>query len=233
MKTRPLIALSVVIFITNITSLDAASNLGCGSGGMKVITGLETPAIIREPDDTAGWGEQVRLRMQAELLYSADSAIPSKGELQQLYPLDEESAFTCDAAGWDFMVHPGSGKKDKWNYVPRKYAVYSLHAGKLSVTGDFETAVKKYNLPKGAVFLGFLNGITFYWIDYDIKQVFWKTANDALPHRIKLPRQVIDVFGVTKGLKKEYGFVVFRKSPGLIHYAPYTTVLEEFDLTTP
>jgi len=51
-------------------------------------------------------------------------------------------------------------------------------------------------------------------------------------HVIGLPRGVVDLYGVTRGVKKDIGVVVFRKSPGLIHYAPYTHGFLEFNLNS-
>jgi len=37
-----------------------------------------------------------------------------------------------------------------------------------------------------------------------------------------LPSGMVDLFGVVKSEKKDVGFLVLRKSPGIFHYAPYT-----------
>jgi hypothetical protein len=46
-----------------------------------------------------------------------------------------------------------------------------------------------------------------------------------------LPRNVIDIDGATRGIRKDVGFVVFAKTNGLIVYAPYQTEFVELSLS--
>ena len=128
------------------------------------------------------------------------------------------------------MVHPSSSNPHKWDYEPREIKVYSLINGQLSIAHSFKDTNARYGLKSGQIFLGRIDNVVFYWVNYDPRAAFWRKADEADGHRIRLPSKVVDIYGVTKGVHRSYGLVIFRKSSGRFSYAPYEHTFWEFDL---
>lgn len=108
---------------------------------------------------------------------------------------------------------------------------YEMHGDKVVVSADVQKAARlKYHLSGDEEFLGCIKGFVFYWKSFNASRVYWKEISTGVERSAKMPSGVIDIYGVTQGIKKDVGFVVFRKSPGIIHYAPYTHDFIEISL---
>ena len=142
----------------------------------------------------------------------------------QLFPLDTTSAFTCDGGRWstDFK---------RWQYTPRESTGWRLVDGQLTMIDDVQKqAAREYQLAPDEMFLGLIDNRIFYWRDFNPSRVFWrKFGNDAV-YSAGMPRGVIDLFGATKGIRRDVGFVVFRRSPGIPLYSPYRVDFMEISL---
>ena len=81
------------------------------------------------------------------------------------------------------------------------------------------------------MFLGAFDNLVFFWRAFDPSEVYWRRLGDDAVFKASLPRNVIDIYGATRGIRKDVGFVVFAKARGLIVYAPYETVFVELSLS--
>ena len=115
--------------------------------------------------------------------------------------------------------------------MPRISALYILVDGKLTISNDVQAqAMARYALKSNEVFLGRIDNNIFYWKGFDPSRVFWHAKDSSTVFSIELTKAVIDIYGATRGVKKDIGFVVFRKSPGFFHYSPYTDEFVEISL---
>ncbi len=143
-----------------------------------------------------------------------------QGDPQQLYAFDEQTAFTCEGGpGWN-----PAGKI--WNYWPRITQVFSPSSDGILVLEDvYALARSRFGLRRDQLFLGMIGTNIFYWETRDPRRIYFRSLGekDASKYFL-LPRAVIDIFGVTNGVTKkhkDFAFMVFRESGGLIPYAPY------------
>jgi hypothetical protein len=81
------------------------------------------------------------------------------------------------------------------------------------------------------VFLGAFDNLVFFWRAFDPSNVYWRRLGDDSVFEAPLPRNVIDIYGATRGIRKDVGFVVFAKTRGLIVNAPYQTEFVELSLS--
>jgi hypothetical protein len=137
---------------------------------------------------------------------------------EQLYPFDENTAFTCEGGSWapDYKT---------WKYWPRRNQVFSLNGDGIVVSNDiYAMARSHYGLTSNQLFLGKIRTNVYYWETQDPRKVFYRNSTgDKARNYFKLPKGTIDVFGVTKGVKEKenIGITTFEESRGFFHYAPY------------
>lgn len=88
-----------------------------------------------------------------------------------------------------------------------------------------------YGLRGTDVFLGIVNGRVYFWSNFIPSRVYWRGLNDKAVYSANMPDETVDIYGVTKGIRKDIGFVVFAKSAGWFKYSPYTTKFVEMSLS--
>lgn len=202
--------------------------IGSGNPGLKVAINKSKAVVIYQDEPfTVGAGAMGGAKSRnIDVIFDNDfhfekDSLPMS---DQLYPFDADSAFTCDGGSW------GSTFKT-WEYVPRDSTLYRLTEGKLEISSDVQLKAKaKYGLKGDTVFLGFIDNKIFYWKGFDPSRIFWRSTDSRIIYTINMPKGVIDIHGATRGIQKDIGFVVFRKSPGIIHYSPYTFDFIEISL---
>jgi hypothetical protein len=88
----------------------------------------------------------------------------------------------------------------------------------------------RHGLTTNQLFLGKLGTNIFYWETQNSRKVFFRSvAEDKAANFFELPKGMIDLYGVTKPLKKtgDVGFSVLRWSKGFFHYSPCEFTLIE------
>lgn len=194
-------------------------DLGSGHPGLKVATrGAEAVVIYRDEPKTVGAGLQGGMATR-DIVVLIDRQYQFRRDQmdipQQLFPLDENSAFTCEGGSW-------SSDFKHWEYRRRHWAGYRLVEGQLTTIADVQkTAAEKYRLESGEMFLGFIDGRIFFWKNFDPTRVYWRKLGNATVYRVSMPNGIVDLYGATRGIQKDIGFVAFRKSPGFFHYSLY------------
>jgi hypothetical protein len=211
-----------------LTTTDAfGSEVGIGSGepGMKVATNRSgAVAIYRDEPQTVGKGLRGgMMNRNIEVLYDKDYGF-RKDQMnipEQLFPLDANSAFTrvgYSACGAEAARRNTTG--------------YRVVDSKLSIIPDSQKeAMELYGVAEADDFLGFIDGRIFFSHGCDPISVYWKESKSGKVFHVPMPKGVTDVFGATKGIKKNFGVVVLRKSVGLITYSPFEFAFLEFSLS--
>jgi len=201
-------------------------NIGSGDPGLKVATRSPDAIVIyRDEASTVGIGllggmrqRDIRVLVDQNYHFSKSTmAIP-----EQLYPFGTDAAFTTSGGGW-------SSDFKHYDYSKKSSTLYRVVGGQVRSEGNaLEAARVAYGLDAKDIFLGLVGSRIFYWRTDDPSRLVWRSIGDRVEHVIGLSRGVIDLLGVTRGIEKDIGLVVFRKSPGLIHYSPYTYDFLEF-----
>ena len=149
------------------------------------------------------------------------------GEPEELYPFDEETAFTCNGgAGWS-----PDGKT--YHYWPRKTQVFSTNENAILISTDvYRLAHARYGLKTNELFLGKIGTNIFYWKPPDTMKVFYRDTNESGAIKFfKLPKHIRDIFGITSALisKKDVAICVSRRTSGLVVVSsPYEDAVFEF-----
>lgn len=219
---------SLLIFgLLVLNSLRATVPIGCGLAGLKV-TGDEKERIIFRWEDNSyvGDGEFGGFQKKAiEVIYGGRKA--QLGNTRQLYPIDENTAFTCDFGASHFITAANGRISEQWDCEPRVFAIYHLKDGSLTTDSDMNAVKKELKLAANEVLLGHMDEITFFWRDFDKSQIFWRRDGTNEAHTVRMPRKTVDIYGVTRGIKKKYAVLTFAKWPWLY---PYGDEFIEFDL---
>ncbi len=143
----------------------------------------------------------------------------------QLYPLDRDAVFTSSGGNW-------ADNFSRWEYASRTYVGYRARGSDVEVISDIQAeAHRLYKLGPDEVFLGAFDNLIFFWIAFKPWHVYWRRLGDNGVFEASLPRNVIDIFGATRGIRKDVGFVVFAKARGLFASAPYKTEFVELSLS--
>lgn len=225
------ISLSVVVlavFLLHPLAHAQSSEIGSGHPGMKIaLRSSSAIAIYEDEPETVGVGLRggMRDRHLVVLLDHGYSFNQKAMDIpEQLYPLASDSAFTCSGGAWNFDTR-------RWDQTKRKAIGYRLVNGQLTVIPDaLSKAALNYKLKPNESFLGRIDGRIFFWRDYLPRTLFWREIETSRVYSIELPKGIIDIYGVTRGVRKDIALVVFRKSPGLIHIAPNMHDVLEFSL---
>ena len=225
-RFRPCLLAGIITCIATSLLASQSTGIGDGSPGLKVAT-KESGAIVIYQDEptTVGiglMGGMLERKIKVILDQGYGFRQEAMQEQEQLYPFDEQSAFTSEIGSWgpDYKA---------WRYVPRKSVGYRLADGRITVFESAQEAAReKYQLKPDEVFLGAIDHKVFFWKAFDPSIVFWRTSGSAELSSYRLPKRVIDLYGITRGITNDVGVVVFERSPGLIHYSPYTTEFIQF-----
>lgn len=114
----------------------------------------------------------------------------------ELYPFDEETAFFCmGVSEWS-----PNYKTCGW---PRKTCVFSISITNgeiILVSKDvYALACSRYGLTTNQLFLGKIGTNIFYCANRDLRRVYYRTIEESqATHYFKLPRNVVDLDGVTR-----------------------------------
>ena len=194
---------------------NAQITIGNGAPGMKVATLQDgiCHGIYLDAPEAVGVGTWGGLEERNPvILYGRISFDSVRDQIhfssQQLYPIDRYTAFTSEIRNVSFDDKPETD---------RIVTIYHLENGRLEISKDakgaLEEAARKYNLEKGARLLGRIDDTIFYWVNFDKTKIYWKKIGSNKAQRIKVPSRVIDIYGVTRGITKQYCFVGFQKKP--------------------
>jgi hypothetical protein len=215
------------------------TNLGSGEPGLKIDYKTTNCFVIYLDEPwTVGTGfiggyDKRHIDVLLDRNFGLKEKLPTRqwdGNPQQLYPFDDQRGFTCDVAA---MGPDPKTWKNSSNW-PHQTQLFSMNGDSLSVSDDvYALARHQYGLTTNQFFLGKIGANIFYWEMGDPEKAFFRAVGEKAPSRyFELPKGVIDLFGVAKSVKKDVGFVVLRKSPGLIHYSPNTFDFIEVSFNT-
>ncbi len=224
-------ATGLIGFLALVVSSYAAdlTPIGSGQPGLKIATRPPGSIVIYEDEpSTVGVGlmggmatRKIRVLIDQNYHFSKDRMeIP-----EQLYPLAPDIVFTSRGGTWTDNFH-------RWDYSARTYVGYRARGSEVDLVPDIQAAAHRlYGLRPDDVFLGAFNNLVFFWSGFDPSHVFWRRLGDDAVFEASMPRNVIDIYGATRGIKKDVGFVVFAKARGLVVYAPYETEFVELSLS--
>jgi len=203
-------------------------SIGSGNPGLKIATRKSDAVVIYQDEpQTVGVGLQGgMLNRKITVIFDKNYHFDQKAMdvPHDLYPFDAETAFTNSGGNWASAGGP-------WNHTPRQTIGYRLSNGELTTFENVQRAAEvKYNLQPNEIFLGFINDMVFFWKDFNTNFVFWRKQGNQQLFKAKLPKGIIEIYGAAKGIKKDIGFMVFRKTPGLIHWYPRTWDFVEIQL---
>lgn len=201
-------------------------DLGSGQPGLKIdYKGTNQFVIYLDEPWTVGPGfiggyDERHIDVLLDRNYGLKGLIQTRkwdGYPHQLYPFDGQRGFTCESA--KLGLDPKT-----FSHWPHQTQLYSLNGESLSVSDDvYALARHQYGLTTNQFFLGKVGTNIFYWEMGDPGKAFYRAVGDnATARYFELPKGMIDLFGVAKSVKKDVGFTVLRKSPGLVHYSPDT-----------
>lgn len=226
------------MIVTNSSALPMASvnvtlspSIGSGNPGLKVATrGTNSNAIViyQDEPETVGNGLQGGM-MDRKIKVIFDRGYNFRQEdmeiPEQLYPFDSDSAFTSTGGSWDPLGR-------NWEYIPRGTSGFRLANGDLTTFTNVQMAAEaKYHLNSDEAFLGFIDNKVFFWRGFNPTRVFWRERDSQEVYYYIMPKQVIDIYGVTKGIQNDVCFVAFGKSTGLFSYSPYEERLVQINFS--
>jgi hypothetical protein len=237
MKAIALLSLILIVaFVPLYGGTLPSTILGSGEPGLHIIYKGTNQFVIYvdEPWTVGSWligGMPERhLQIICDRNYGLKERIQSLtgkiDTIQQLYPFDDQRAFTCDLA----VVEPDPKTGgDMW---PHQNMLISLDGDSLSVSDDvYALARHQYGLTTNQVFLGKIGTNVFYWEMGDPRKAYCRAVGEKQAAvYFELPKGMIDLFGVAKGVKKDVGFVVLKKSTGFFRYSSNEFVFLEFSL---
>jgi hypothetical protein len=132
----------------------------------------------------------------------------------QLYCFDERIVFTCEGGAWNSVYK-------SYQIWPRDNRVFTLNGGEIVVSKDvYQLARHEYGLTSNQLFLGKIGTNVFFWEPPELRKVFFRPVSEKIAtNYFELPSGMMDLFGVTKSVKKDIGFPVLKKS-GWFSYTP-------------
>ena len=221
----------------------AGDNLGSGEPGLKIIFKTTNQCVIYVDEPwTVGPGSVGGMsHRHIDVLFDGTYGLkkmlqnrqwPSTDMPEQLYPFDDETVFTCEGCAKfpnDRIYKTNSmgesiSDDGKTLGFPRVTAVFSTNTESILISHDvYAMARLRYGLTTNQLFLGKLGANIFYWEVRNPRKVFFRSvAGDKAANYFELPRGMIDLFGVTKPLKKtgDVGFSVLRWSKGFFSSSP-------------
>lgn len=223
-------------------------SIGSGEPGLKIVYKTTNQFVIyRDEPGTVGAGfvggyYDRHIDVLFERNYGLKEKIQTRkwhADPQQLYPFDDETVFTCegDAKFPNDRIYKtnsmGESISDDGKTVgfPRITTVFSTNIECILISHDvYAMARLRYALTTNQLFLGRIGTNIFYWEPQNATQVYYRGVVERnAKNYFKLPKRVLDLYGVTKAISKnkEIGVVVFEKSPGFINWYPYTFGLVE------
>jgi hypothetical protein len=224
-----IIALLLLFLSPALASGKGIISIGSGEPGLKVdVFKPDAPVLYRDQPETVGEGTRGgTCERKIDVIFDKTSRFScySSQVAEQLYPFDGKSAFTSETE----YLPPFNAPVLKSR---RKLTLYRLINGKLQIGNDVQSeASRLYGLERNDLFLGYIDGRIFYWHTDVPSLVYWRNNGKPEIHSIKLPRGVTEVYGVTKGIKKDVGFVVLRYPPRFsFSVSPMTSDFLEFSL---
>jgi hypothetical protein len=211
----------------------AGDNLGTGEPGLKIIYKttnqfaiyLDEPWTVG-PDGIIGGYDKRHIDVLFDRNYELKEKLQTRkwdDNPQQLYSFDVQRGFTCESA--KLGLDPKT-----FTHWPHQTQVFSINGDFLSVSDDlYALARHQYGLTTNQFFLGKIGTNVFYWEMGDPREAYYRPVTERkTASYFELPAGMIDLFGVTKSVKKDVGFVVLKKSTGFFSYSPNEFVFLEF-----
>jgi hypothetical protein len=225
----PVTLLLVILSPFNLFAADFAS-LGSGDPRLKVATkttNANAIVIYQDEQVTAGIGGLGGMQDRT-ITVVVDHGFHFRKNSQdirvdnvplQLFPFDCNSAFTSEIGAVDPNAEAcvSNGGTPPWSIG------YRLENGRLTTFTNVQTeAAAKYHLNQGDIFLGCINSRVFFCKNrFHPAVVFCRDEDNQHEFYFKMPRKVVDIFGVTRGVQNDFGFVVLQGATWHLHPSPY------------
>jgi len=221
-----------VYYTTNDSELTPHGSSKCTTNGYAIY--LDEDWTVG--DALIGGYDTRKIQVVADRNYGLTNCLRSStwgtvGQIFQLYPFDEKTAFTCEGGNW-------SSNLKKWDYWPRDTHVFSTNEDAIldamQTSEDVYTLARlRYGLNTNQLFLGKIGTNIFYWETANPRKVYCRAAGQAeVTNFVSLPGRVIDIYGATRAMKPNFdiGFYTFSESRGWFHYSPCTFEFIEVSL---
>jgi hypothetical protein len=217
--------------------------LGGGEPGLHIVFGRKSTnqyALYLDEPWTIGSGliggyDKRHIEVLLDHSYGLKEKIQARGwgdGPDQLYPFDDETAFTYNGESivykGDLYIIKSLGYQmspdGKSFYIPRRTQVFSIKGDGIVVANDvYALACARYGLTTNQLFLGKIGTNVYYWEKQDPRKVYYRPASgERATNYFEFPKGILDFKGVTRGIKERenIGFAVLRKSKGFFHYSP-------------
>jgi hypothetical protein len=231
---------------------ESSHMLGGGEPGLKIAIDFKNTnqfAIYIDEPWTVGPGlaagiDERHIDVLLDHDYQFKEKLHSKNERidipEQLYPFDEQEAFTCegDSSFLNDRIYKTNSFYEcisddgKTLGFLRVTAVYSTNAESILISNDvYALARLRYGLTTNQLFLGRIATNIYYFEKGNPRKIFYRgTAETNAVNYFALPKGVLDLYGVTKAVStnNDIGFVLVRNSVGFFHYSPNEFAFVEF-----
>lgn len=203
-----------------------ASDLGCGDSALHIcyesahqylIFLAGDPPQVRDMDIHSG-GYFVGWLKHRTILTSEGHPTNEKDGPFQLFPFGVQSAFTCPFGGDGWASADDAYDAAKYRYWPRETRVFSVSNtdGPCTLVSEnvYSLACSMYGLATNQLFLGRIGTNIFYWETQNPRKVYYRgVVETKTAAYFKLPKCVLDIYGVTKPLRsnKDVGIWAMRR----------------------
>lgn len=234
------ISLSAILLNTFVLNMDANQLPDLGSGDCKLITATDGRAPISffigkyngEAVNLTANNVDTRNAGSFDVLYSssdkqawiAAEITLNPWRFYHIYPLMEKRGFfreVISAPGWI------SGK-----FVDARTQLILLteDGGRINtIPVDEDLIRKQMNLQEDDLFLGQLDGIVFYWKHLDPERIYARDAKQGKGYKWKI-NGLIEVKGVVRGTKSDYGFTAWRRTFSFCTQTPIDETIVDVSL---
>jgi hypothetical protein len=185
---------------------DLPPGLGSGAPCLRIIWNATNQYIVFNDlsyvQSWPGWPEKKPIQVLTKRNFDIHTITEPGLEHQngiEIYPFDEDTAFFCmGRSEWSPYY-----KTCSW---PRKTCVFSINTtnGEIILVSKnvYVLARSRYGLTTNQLFLGKIGTNIFYCANRDLRKVYYRTtAESQAAHYFKLPRNVIDLDGVTRAVE--------------------------------
>jgi len=142
-------------------------------------------------------------------------------KLQHCYPFGNGQGFlrTTNISTKNIPAKSGTGMKFDVTVEPSDIVLFEeQNGGLVTKILDDETVRQEFDLKPGCRFLGKLDNFLFYWNQRDEDTIVGRDTTTDKVYSWKVPGVYV-VEGVLRGIKYDYGIVVYRKISGFLSNA--------------
>ena len=154
-------------------------------------------------------------RSAGGLSFDPGDHFPAGWDGGPIFPFDQNRAFTYHPK---LLVEYGRVVGEQKGF---RLITWTLETVALADADIYVLARERYGLSPKQNFLGCLDSKIFYWIDGEMDRIYWFSSDDRQVLHVKsLPRGVLALHGVTKGVKNDFCLIGVKKNQEAGAYSP-------------